>query len=513
MQKNFDVIIIGFGPTGATLANLLGLTGVSTLLLDRENQSCDLPRAVHFDGEVMRVFQTIGVSNQLVKLLRINAGMRFVNKSTGKMLLDWSRPQKIGFHGWHASYRFHQPDLETLLHENLKKFPSVELRNSCEVRDINDQEGSVQILYEDLVKREHHSVYGKYLVGCEGARSLTRSLICRPVEETIEDFGFNQHWLVVDLILNQLKPELSEHTIQYCHPENPITCARGPGLRRRWEFALSDDERHKNINDTSIWDRLKPWLNEDEARLERYAVYQFHATLALKWRNNRMFIAGDAAHQTPPFMGQGMCAGIRDVANLAWKLALSLTNEDKEYLLDSYEKERIDHVRNYIITAIKLGELVNSTNQQDIFEKLNSPDGKMKSILPKLGKGLTVQENRHTGSMFPQPKLNSVNEQEILLDDYCGYAPVLLISSEFLGNLSDGQSAVLAKFQKEGLCVLSTQSESSIKHILESLELRAVLIRPDRYILATSNDSDEFEILLKQVRHVKLSNDGSRTDA
>ena len=203
MREQFDVIIIGFGPTGATLANLLGLAGISTLLMDRENQSCSLPRAVHFDGEVMRVFQTLGIGDQLAKRLRVNAGMRFINKDTGALLLDWPRAQEIGEHGWYPSYRFHQPELESELHKNLKNFPSVTIRRGCEAQEIHEQEESVQVFYEDLMSGEYQSVSGKYVVGCEGARSLTRQLICERSEGTIEDFGYNQHWLVVDLVLHR----------------------------------------------------------------------------------------------------------------------------------------------------------------------------------------------------------------------------------------------------------------------------------------------------------------------
>ncbi len=159
----------------------------------------------------------------------------------------------------------------------------------------------------------------------------------------------------------------------------------------------------------------------------------------------------------------------------------------------------------YIMTAINLGKLINTNSDQDLFEKLNSPDGKMKSILPKLGKGLAVQENSHVGSLFPQPTLTHVDEQPMLLDDYCGYDPVLLISHELRERLSDDQSAVLNKVQTEGLCVVSSESGSHIADMLEQFQLRAVLIRPDRYILATSTDSDEFDVLLEQVQRVLLS--------
>ena len=499
---HFDVVIIGFGPTGATLANLLGLAGVSTLLMNREKQSCMLPRAVHFDGEVMRVFQTIGISDQLAERVIVNAGMHFVNKDTGAPLLDWSRPQEIGEHAWYPSYRFHQPELERELHENLKQFPSVEIRKGCEAQEIREHEESVQVHYEELENGDHHTVSGEFVVGCEGARSLTRKLICEPTEGTIEDHGYNQLWLVVDVILHHKKPELSDYTIQYCHPESPVTCARGPGLRRRWEFALTDNEKHQPVNEAFVWDRLRPWLNQEEAQLERYTVYEFHSTLALKWRKNRLFIAGDAAHQTPPFMGQGMCAGIRDAANLAWKLRLNLNGNADPRLLDSYGRERIDHVRSYITTAMNLGQLINSNSEQDLFEKLNASDGKMKSIVPKLGKGLAVQDNNQVGSICPQPTLTRVCDHPTLLDDHCGYAPNLLIDSEWAKSLSDEQSSALDKFQSAGLCIVHTNSEPQIASVLKQLQSQAVLIRPDRYILATSTKSDECEVLLKQIQLV-----------
>jgi 3-(3-hydroxy-phenyl)propionate hydroxylase len=505
MREHFDVVIVGFGPTGATLANLLGLSGVSVLLLDRERQSCQLPRAVHFDDEVMRVFQTIGISDQLAKRLRVNAGMRFVNRDTGKVLLDWPRPQERGPNGWYASYRFHQPELEHLLHENLRRFPSVEIRSGCEVQEIGNLEESVEVVYEDLKNGQRRRVLGAYVVGCDGADSLTRKRVCDPAEGAIEDFDYNQYWLVVDLVLHHPKPELSDYTMQYCHPENPVTCARGPGLRRRWEFALPEEERRGPIEDADVWERIRPWVSRGEAQLERHAVYQFHATLAQKWQRNRMFIAGDAAHQTPPFMGQGMCAGIRDAANLGWKLQLSLICRTEALLLKSYAQERIANVRRYITTAINLGKVVNSDSDQDLFDKLKSAGGKMKSIQPKLGKGLAVQDNCHVGNLFPQPLLSQIDEQPILLDDFSGYAPALLISDDFKARLSDKEITSLNKLKADGFCVVWSVPRSAISDVLQQLGLKAVLVRPDRYILATAAGAEEFDVVLKQAQQIRQS--------
>ena len=201
-------------------------------------------------------------------------------------------------------------------------------------------------------------------------------------------------------------------------------------------------------------------------------------------------------------MGQGMCAGIRDVANLAWKLTLSLTHNANSQLLDSYEKERIDHVRRYITTAINLGKLINSNSKQDLFENLNSPDSKMKSIVAKLGKGLAVQDNSQVGCIFPQPKIMNIGDHPSLLDDYCGYAPLLLMRSVWQESLSNEQGAALDKFQSRGLCVVNAESEWQIADVLERLGLGAVLIRPDRYILATATVSEGFSVLKEQLKWV-----------
>ncbi|MBZ0218566.1 MAG: bifunctional 3-(3-hydroxy-phenyl)propionate/3-hydroxycinnamic acid hydroxylase, partial [Fimbriimonadaceae bacterium] len=315
-SESFDVAIIGFGPTGATLANLLALCGVSVLVLDRQTAPYPLPRAVHFDDEVMRVFQSIGVAGEVAKIVRVNRGMRFVD-ATGKLLLDWPRPQEIGPQGWYASYRFHQPDLEAILHDALTRRETIRIQPCAEVTHVRDDENIAQVHYENLRSGTTHTVTAKYVVGCDGARSIMRGFI----DTQMEDLGFHQRWLVVDVLLKKPKPELGDFTIQYCDPARPATYARGPGNRRRWEISVLDDEDSEAISTSeSVWRLLEAWLSPDEADLERMAVYTFKSAIAETWRRGRLLIAGDAAHLTPPFMGQGMCAGIRDAANLGWKL-------------------------------------------------------------------------------------------------------------------------------------------------------------------------------------------------
>ena len=294
----YDVAIVGFGPTGATLANLLGLCGLRVALLERERGIPRLPRAVHFDGEVMRIFQAIGVADRVAAVSRVNAGMRFVDPA-GRLLLDWPRPLQVGPQGWHPSYRFHQPDLEAILRYRLSSVPNVDVVLGADVTAIAQDAELGSITYREGDRQ--HTLTARYVVGCDGARSLVRAQITNQAE----DLGFHERWLVVDLLLHGDRPDLGDFTIQYCHPQTPATYVRGPGPRQRWEIAIADLPDVQALEPENIWQRLARWLTPAEAEVERAAVYTFHSVIASSWRRGRLLIAGDAAHQTPPFMGVG----------------------------------------------------------------------------------------------------------------------------------------------------------------------------------------------------------------
>jgi 3-(3-hydroxy-phenyl)propionate hydroxylase len=486
-KSSFDVIIAGLGPVGATLAGLLGECGVETLVLEREADIHDLPRAVHFDDETMRIFQALGVAEEVAAISRINPGMRFVD-AEGTLLLDWPRPQRIGPHGWHPSYRFHQPDLERILRAALWRHDSVDIRTCCDVVQVEDRGDDVQVLYKDLSSGEDHTVTTKFVVGCDGARSLVR----RSMATDMEDLGFHERWLVVDAILKHPKPELGDYTIQTCNPERPTTYVRGPDNRRRWEITVLDNEGSDEICEAaSVWKLLQPWISPDEAFLERTAVYTFHSTIANAWRKGRLLLAGDAAHQTPPFLGQGMCAGIRDAANLAWKLALCAEGRADHRLLDTYQAERHAHAKEYILTAVRLGGLINACGTEAaLHAAFRQPDGsaRMESIAPRLGEGLEAGVTVHTGTLFPQPQL----ADGTLLDEYCGYASVLLADPAILSGGNDK----VGSLSTAGIVVVAAEPGSEIAQHLDRLEARAVLVRPDRYILGTATNADELSALI-----------------
>ncbi len=445
-----DVAIIGAGPVGLTLANLLGVRGSSVRVIEKRPEPYDLPRAIHFDGEAMRVFQATGLAEEVLAHTHVGVGMLFKN-ADDDVLIDWSRAQEIGPMGWHESYRFHQPGLESALRSGLDRFPHVELTSGAAVVDLNTATGD---LWLDDGKRLSSS----YIVGCDGAESFTRSASGLP----LVDLGFQERWLVVDATLLRPRPDLGDYSIQFCDAENPATYVRGTGDRRRWEIRL--DQSKSDPDDEAIWALLSRWITPDDAALERAAVYTFRSAVAGRWREDRVMIAGDAAHQMPPFMGQGMCAGVRDVSNLAWKLDHALrTGEDA--ILDSYGSERAAHVTEFIDLTMRLGKLINQTSSGE------APKGQMKSIWPGLGPGLGERDDV-AGRLAPQPRLPN----GVLADD-----------------ATKGQFYALSRRPFDAPVPVFVDAAGW----LAENNLFAVLVRPDAYVLSSARTEADVANMLE----------------
>ena len=478
-MNKYDIIIIGLGPTGGTLANLLALHGFSILIIEKEKSFYPLPRAVHFDDEIMRVFQTIGITNKILKHTIINKGTKFVN-SKNKVVLDWPRPRSITENGWYPSYRFHQPDLERKLRGRLKDFKKVSIMQNTKVVSLKENNNSLKVVLENVNNRKIKEVSSKYVVGCDGANSTVRELI----KSKFQNLGFTQKWAVVDLILKKDKKELPDRTIQYSNPKQPATYCRNVGKRRRWEFAIHNNISEKKVLSNSyIWNFLKPWLNPRDAFMERKTIYTFQSAISKKWKKGRVFLAGDAAHLMPPFMGQGMCAGIRDASNLAWKIAYCLKNNHSEKLLNTYQTERYSNVKEYIKTTAKMGEFVNAVGTSNITGEVSSTsDGQksMKSIKPKLGKGLGKVQDKNRGKIFPQFIIKSGKS----LDDKFSLKPILILSKEIKKNISSK------------LNFIHTKKNKNLETFFENSKSIAIIVRPDRFILSSCKSVKNFKYYL-----------------
>ena len=344
-----DLLVVGLGPVGDALAALASKQGLSVMAIDSAPALFALPRAAVFDHEVMRIFQMIDVAELAAPLCRVPERYQF-RTAKGEILLDFPvAPQ--GPYGWAETYALHQPAVERVLRDRLAEL-DVKVELAVAFKSLAQDTDGVDATVSDA--HGQRVIRARYVVGCDGSWS--------PVRESLgiklDDYRFDEPWLVLDTIVDE-PGDLPVTCEQICDPRRPITYMAMSGNRFRWEFMLKPGETPEEmLAEDKIRELLAPWNCADRVRIERKAVYRFHALVAERWRSGRVLIAGDAAHQMPPFAGQGMCSGIRDAANLAWKIAAVIQGRADESILDSYQEEREPHVRAIIGTAIAMGKVV-----------------------------------------------------------------------------------------------------------------------------------------------------------
>jgi 3-(3-hydroxy-phenyl)propionate hydroxylase len=449
-MRRGDVAIVGCGPVGALLGNLLGQAGLEVDICERERQIHTLPRAVHFDGEVMRIFQAAGLADRIAAATRPSSqGMHFIDAS-GRTLMIRRGVDGPGPHGWAANWYFHQPALEGILREGLRRFANVRLHLGRDVASVDE-------------------LAAAYVVGCDGARSLVR----RAIGSRQHDLGLHQPWLVVDLLCDPESPRvraLPEYTIQLCEPRRPMTIVNVGGRRRRWEIMLMPGDDAARITEPDVfWPMMAPWLGPDDAVVERSAVYTFHSVVQEGWRKGRMLLAGDSCHQTPPFLGQGMCAGMRDAANLAWKLAAVLREGADDSLLDTYESERRPHVTTFIDLAVRLGAIIQATGADAVADRdrrFAAGPEMFDYPQPQLGPGCRIEAPPPVGTIFPQPRMDDGR----LMDEAIGQRFAIV-----------GDVTLLQDLRPDAVRLPGVGCEWLARH-----GLNAALLRPDRYIYAVA---------------------------
>lgn len=373
MSAQAPVLIIGAGPSGLTAAALLADLGVPSVILERWDDVYPQPRAVHLDDEVYRVLGRLGLADEFAAISRPGLGLRLVTRDL-TALAEFRRSPDAGTHGYPAASMFDQPDLERLLRTAVaRRSTLITLRGGVEVHSIDQSPAGVTVSASDRHTGAALTFDGPYLLGCDGAGSLARSTI----GGEWRDLGFSQRWLVVDVeTATDLHQWDGVH--QVCDTDRAATYMRIGDKRYRWEFQLLD---HESADDYATVDDviplIGPWLppgTERTVTLIRSAEYTFRARCAQTWRDRRVFILGDAAHLTPPFIGQGMGAGIRDAANLTWKLAAVLSGGVAESSLDSYAQERIPHVLSLIRLAVTVGiAMTRGGNGGDLIRRVIAP--------------------------------------------------------------------------------------------------------------------------------------------
>lgn len=482
-----EIIIVGAGPTGLTLANYLGLRGRSVLLVEANAATVGEPRAVSIDDESMRTMQDIGLLDIVRSEVVAGYGTEYWSPTRKRFLKVRPVSQPFGHPRRNA---FRQPVLEAQLRRGLARFPHVHTRFGTRVEEFEERDGKVvATLLDGDGGRE--DVTAGYLVGADGGRSRTRQAIGAQLQGRSAD----ERWLILDL---EDAGSAQVDTVVFCDPRRPAISLPGPRETHRFEFKLFAHEHEADLlNDETVTQLLATHDAPPGHRIVRRVVYRFHALLADHWGRGRVWLAGDAAHLSPPFAGQGMNSGIRDAVNLGWKLDMVLCGDLGGGLLSTYQVERSDHVSQMIQLAERIGvvmgpptRLVGALTRTafrllGIWPKARSYFAEMKYKPPPRFRGgflLRAVSPRTSivGRMIPQPRLREGPDRGMLLDDWLGQGFVLLgleIDDVSLAALSLGAAWDRLVGRRRALPVAWVPE-------LADLAGQFLLLRPDRYVLA-----------------------------
>jgi 3-(3-hydroxy-phenyl)propionate hydroxylase len=497
-----DIIIVGLGPVGAVAAKLAATAGFDVLVLEKEFEPFALPRAIVFDAEIMRIFDQIGLAEELTGITRPLGGSIYLG-SDGYPIRSFHSRRPAHSKAWWQSNIFYQPQLEAALRKGLARYPNVRIEQGCEVQSVVSTDDGVTLTGKDASEGRFEAK-ARYLLACDGASSTIRK--CLGIG--LDDIGFEERWLVIDAHVNgsmrwpesyEIPPEVRDgrYSLMVCDPNQPATLIPGVGKHRRWEYMLlqdeSDDEARQPLR---ILERLSDWVDPDDVEIIRSAVYRFRALVAETWRHGSTFLLGDAAHQTPPFFGQGMCHGIRDAAQLIWRLSLAFPDAPNERLLDGYQMEREPHVREIISASVRAGAAVCITDP----EKARDRDAEFRAaevarkgtvaiadIVPPIRSGLIDTE---TGGLrlpeFAVADDGSIVRLDTVLN---GRLAILSPDDSFDLKLEPG---TLARWKVAGGQVITIGAYGSAERLcdieerfanwLSENKAIAIIVRPDRYI-------------------------------
>jgi 3-(3-hydroxy-phenyl)propionate hydroxylase len=491
----YDVAIVGFGPSGAVAAALLGQAGHRVCVCDRATAVYPKPRAIALDHEIMRVFQQLALADAIAPHTEPFTDSCY-HGVDGRLIRRMTMAPPPYPMAWTPSMVFTQPAVDAVIRDAVARLPNVTVELGVEVTGLQHDRDTATLELAD-----GRRIAARWCIGCDGASSTVRAL----AGIGLDDLGFDQPWLVVDVLVNARGlARLPITSMQYCEPARPCTLVIGPKNHRRWEIALDDgDDPRWAETPAGTWALLKRWIGPDDGEPWRQASYRFHALVAQRWRAGRVFIAGDAAHQQPPFLGQGMCQGIRDVANLAWKLSAVLKGDAADALLDSYGVERSAHVRELTTRLKAIGGVIaerDASRAAARDERLIAEAGgtvrptPRQDVLPRLEHGVLARDDSSArGTLCPQPWLQRGGER-VRMDDVLGTGWRLLrrdaaitvdptwpaLRAAALPALHEADGVLAAWFDRHR-CV-------------------GVLVRPDHYVFGTAADAAGVPALIAQAR-------------
>jgi 3-(3-hydroxy-phenyl)propionate hydroxylase len=507
-----DVLIVGAGPTGLLLANLLGTMGVRTIIIERNGTTVDAPRAVSIDDESVRALQAVGLSDSLQSF--VQKGYGSIYKGPSGRVFATVKPDTRMF-GFEKRNAFQQPDLEAMLHSGLTRFENVDLRFNCELIAVSQSDNFVEATIQ--TSSGSGRLLTQYMVACDGGSSPARKML----GISLRGATFEEPWLIVDLATTRNR---GFHTEVFCNPARPCITLPGPGGIRRYEFKLNKGETIETAEDGNFVRSLLSQFGPDsEEPIRRKQVYTFHARTAEYWRQGRILLAGDAAHLTPPFAGQGLNSGLRDAHNLAWKLHETIRSGAKTDLLDSYETERKPHAQAMIDLALRMGRIMMPTSPfqgalvrggfhmlglvpaaRDYFAQMKYKPK------PRFQAGLIVEDGKSAsrtivGSLMPQPTIEKPDGVAVLLDELLPDRPVVLVYADkpeqmlsetevqMLSNIGVGVFGLTPEWTKAQHSYFATGRDAN-RLLASPIYLgylnHFILLRRDRYVAATSTGNN-----------------------
>jgi 3-(3-hydroxy-phenyl)propionate hydroxylase len=528
---DYDVVIIGYGPVGAVFANLLGAAGRSVLVLDQASDIYDKPRAINIDHEVMRVLQRVDLADAVAAMSIVYRGTDFLGLDGEPIKVFEPSSPPYPLH-WAPNLLFIQPEFEKVLRGGVERFANVETRLEHRVLGVCDGPDAASLRFVGPLGEEH-DVTARYLVACDGGSSSVR----KQLAISQESLDFDQWWTVVDAWVMRETP-LPRRTTQFCWPSGPTTYVVGPRNLRRWELRLMPGENPQDYDDLDVVRRrLAPFVDTDAIEIWRAATYRFHALVADDWRRGRIFLAGDAAHQMPPFIAQGLCSGIRDAANLAWKLMAVLSGRLPESLLSTYETERKPHIRELVSVTKALGEVIAELDPEaaerrdrELRKALRSGETVTvrQRLVPNLTAGILARDVDGRplsagGELLPQPRIRLAGGRSLLLDDLVGDRFLLLLrgraASDWIG---DAASRMLARLGGVALTLVAGVPDQEHEFAdevgvldawMRERNCAAALVRPDKYVFGVADSRQSLaEISSQLVTQIFAQADRSRAN-
>lgn len=533
MSKATDVLIIGAGPVGLMLANLLGQQGVNVLVIEKNDTLIDYPRAVGIDDEALRAMQTVGLVDEVLPHTIPDQKIYMVNGD--RQILSEVNPTTREF-GWPRRNGFVQPLVDKVLLDGLKRFPNTSVRFCTEVVDLHQDDDGVVATTERGEK-----LRARYVVSAEGGASATRTRLNISFDgETRPSCG-----LVIDVAND---PIGTPHAVFGGDPKRSYASIALPHGIRRWEFTFFENEDPMLVdNDEFIYELLAPHV-PDPTKLEfiRRRVYRHHARVAGQFRLASIFLAGDAAHVMPVVAGQGWNSGIRDAFNLAWKLGAVINGVCGDALLETYEMERMGHVKQMVAVSLSMAKEMTDHDpvkaaERDRIAANRTPeerDAQKRQAFkpqPKFDKGVLVHTPlpsfktlpardvpRMAGAIFPQPRATNAEGVEMLLDDATGQGwrvlmwnnnPMAFISAERCAALAHLRARLVQVVPKAqlpwalrhapaGVTVIGDLGgEASLQAWFDARPVGAVVIRPD-HVVAAECLAQELDDVLARVLDV-----------